>query len=235
MENGVIIPKHIGFIVDGNRRWARERNLPTLEGHRKGFSKVEKVATKMIERGVSFVSFYLFSTENWNRSEEEVSYLMDLLLKNAKRMSKKFRKENIRCVIMGRKDPAPENVLLALQKLEEETKNGERGTVAICFNYGGQWEIADAMTKILEESRKNPEKYNKITPEIVTKNLYHPEVPPCDLIVRTSGEERISGFQLWRASYSEFLFLKKNFPSITEKDCEKILDEFATRSRRFGK
>ncbi len=136
---------------------------------------------------------------------------------------------------MGRKDPGPDNVLLALQKLEEETKNGERGTVAICFNYGGQWEIADAMTKILEESRKNPEKYNKITPEIVTKNLYHPEVPPCDLIVRTSGEERISGFQLWRASYSEFLFLKKYFPSITEKDCEKILDEFATRSRRFGK
>ena len=221
---------HIGFIVDGNRRWARERNLPTLEGHRRGFSKVEKVASKMIDEGIEFVSFYLFSTENWDRSEEEVSYLMDLLRHNAKRMTKKFKKESIRCVIMGRKEKAPSDVLDALYKLEEETKDGTRGTVCICFNYGGQWEIADAASKMLEDNVKG-----EITPEIVSKYLYHPEVPPCDLIVRTSGEERISGFQLWRASYSEFLFLKKYFPSITEKDCDKILEEYKSRSRRFGK
>jgi len=234
MKTENLVPKHIGFIVDGNRRWARERSLPTLEGHRKGFSKVEKVATEMIEKGVEFVSFYLFSTENWNRSEEEVSYLMDLLRHNAKRMTKKFKKEGIRCVIMGRSEPAPKDVLEALSKLEEETKNGTRGTVAICFNYGGQWEIADAATKLLK-ARKDTDDDTDVTPEEFAKYLYQPEVPPCDLIVRTSGEERISGFQLWRASYSEFLFLKKYFPSITTKDCDKILSEYASRSRRFGK
>lgn len=221
---------HIGFIVDGNRRWARERNLPTLEGHRRGFLKVEKVASKMIDEGIDFVSFYLFSTENWDRSEEEVSYLMDLLRHNAKRMTKKFKKENIRCVIMGRKEKAPSDILDALYKLEEDTKDGTRGTVCICFNYGGQWEIADAVSKLLEDNVRG-----EVTPEIISKYLYHPEVPPCDLIVRTSGEERISGFQLWRASYSEFLFLKKYFPSMTEKDCDKILEEYKSRSRRFGK
>lgn len=226
MEN---LPRHIGFIVDGNRRWAKERNLPTLEGHRRGFSKVEKVATKMIDSGIKFVSFYLFSTENWNRSEAEVSYLMDLLRKNVKRLQKKFIKENIRCVVMGREEPAPKDLLAALAELEEKTKNGTRGTVCICFNYGGQWEIADAVSKIIEAGIK------EITPEVVAKYIYHPEVPPCDLIVRTSGEERISGFQLWRASYSEFLFLKKYFPSISDKDCDKILETYQTRSRRFGK
>ena len=225
-----IIPKHVGFIVDGNRRWARERNLPTLEGHRRGFSKVEKVATEMIEKGVEFVSFYLFSTENWDRSEEEVSYLMDLLRHNVKRLQKKFVKENIRCVVMGRAEPAPKDLLDALKTLEEKTKNGTKGTVCICFNYGGQWEIADAVSKIVEEGITG-----EITPEIVASHLYHPEVPPCDLIVRTSGEERISGFQLWRASYSEFLFLKKYFPAMTTKDCDKVLENFANRSRRFGK
>jgi len=233
MKEEKLIPKHIGFIVDGNRRWARERNLPTLEGHRRGFSKVEKVATEMIEKGVEFVSFYLFSTENWNRSEEEVSYLMDLLRTNAKRMTKKFKKENIRCVIMGRSEPAPKDVLDALHKLEEETKNGTRGTVAICFNYGGQWEIADAVNRIVKERLESGDT-SELSPTDFEKYLYQPEVPPCDLIVRTSGEERISGFQLWRASYSEFLFLKKYFPAITTKDCEKILAEFASRNRRFG-
>ena len=230
MKEENLIPRHIGFIVDGNRRWARERGLPTLEGHRRGFSKVEKVASEMIDKGVEFVSFYLFSTENWDRSEDEVSYLMDLLRHNAKRMAKKFKKENIRCVVMGRAEPAPKDVLEALRKLEEETEGGSRGTVAICFNYGGKWEIADAFSKMIKDGINGD-----ITPEIVEKYLYHPEVPPCDLIVRTSGEERISGFQLWRASYSEFLFLKKKFPGITMKDCEKILEEFANRNRRFGK
>ena len=230
MKDEKSLPNHIGFIVDGNRRWARERNLPTLEGHRRGFKKVEKVAELMVDKGVSFVSFYLFSTENWNRSKEEVSYLMDLLRHNAKRMAKKFKKDNIRCVVMGRSDPAPADVLAALKNLEQETEGCTRGTVVICFNYGGQWEIADAITKMIKCGVTG-----EITPELVSKYLYHSEVPACDLIVRTSGEERISGFQLWRASYSEFMFLKKNFPAISTKDCEKILASFSARSRRFGR
>jgi undecaprenyl diphosphate synthase len=120
--------------------------------------------------------------------------------------------------------------LAALKNLEQETEDCTRGTVAICFNYGGQWEISDAITKMIKDGVEG-----EITPELVSKYLYRPEVPPCDLIVRTSGEERISGFQLWRASYSEFMFLKKKFPAISKKDCEKILASFSARSRRFGR
>lgn len=229
--------KHLGFIVDGNRRWARERGLPTLEGHRRGFDKVEKIASEVISRGVEFVSFYMFSTENWGRSDEEVAYLMDLLRKNAEKMAKKFKKEGIRCVIMGRKEPAPDDVWEKLLKLEEETKDGVKGTVCICFNYGGHWEIADAVTKILAKRAddKSCADLAEITPETIAENLYHPEVPPADLIVRTSGEERISGFQLWRAAYSEFLFLEKYFPDMEIDDLDGIFAEYDSRQRRFGK
>ncbi|MBR1875020.1 di-trans,poly-cis-decaprenylcistransferase [Candidatus Saccharibacteria bacterium] len=254
--NEEIMPTHIGFIVDGNRRWAREKGLPTLEGHRKGFSQVEKIASYAVDRGCKYVSFYLFSTENWNRSEEEVSYLMDLLRHNIARLKKRFIKEEIRCVVFGREEPAPEDILDSLKDLEEVTKDFKRGTVAVCFNYGGQWEIADAVREIvanrmmafssavkdqlegrasMEDVRNVMRQAVEISPETIAANLYHPEVPPCDLIVRTSGEERISGFQLWRASYSEFLFLKKYFPDFTEKDFDAVVAEYNTRSRRFGK
>ncbi len=232
----VSIPQHLAFIVDGNRRWARERNLPTLEGHRRGFKQVEEIATAAIDRGCKFVSFYLFSTENWNRSEEEVSYLMDLIRSNIVRLTKKFKKENIRCVVLGRKEPAPDDIWESLQNCERETADGTTGTVAICFNYGGQWEIADAMTRIIRQRANSPERFDDpITPETIAANLYHPEVPPCDLIVRTSGEERISGFQLWRATYSEFLFVKKYFPDFGITDLDDVITEFSHRQRRFGR
>ncbi len=223
------LPTHIGFIVDGNRRWARERNLPTLEGHRRGFDRVEDIAEAVIEKGVKFASFYLFSTENWNRSEEEVAYLMDLLRTNIVRLSKKLQKKGIKMVVMGRADPTPKDVLEKLAAAEEATKDGDKGTVCICFNYGGHWEIADAANKAIAAGETN------LTPETFAKYLYHPEVPACDLIVRTSGEERISGFQLWRAAYSEFLFLDKYFPDMEVADLDDILTEFGSRSRRFGK
>lgn len=222
---------HLGFIVDGNRRWARERTLPTLEGHRRGFAKVEKIAKNCIERGVKYVSFYLFSTENWDRSPEEVSYLMNLIKTNASRLLKLFQENNIRCVVLGRRDPAPEDVLEKLAELEEKTAKNTAGTVCICFNYGGHWELADAFAKIKEEGITG-----EITPAVIEQHLYHPEVPPADLIVRTSGEERISGFLLWRAAYAEFLFLDKYFPDLDpEKDLDHIFENFAARSRRFGK
>lgn len=240
-ENSSTIPVHIGFIVDGNRRWAREKGLPTLEGHRRGFKKVEDVASECVDKGIKFVSFYLFSTENWSRAEDEVAYLMDLVRKNAARLKKRFLKEDIRCVVMGRKDPAPEDILKRLTDLEEATKNGSRGTVCICFNYGGHWEIADAATKLVAAKMASlkdsgiPPTFD-VTPEEFADYLYCPEVPACDLIVRTSGEERISGFQLWRAAYSEFLFLDKYFPDIDPKeDVDAILTEFNRRQRRFGK
>ena len=232
---------HIGFIVDGNRRWARERGLPTLEGHRRGFSQMEKIAEAIFDKGVQFASFYVFSTENWGRSKEEVAYLMDLLRVNITRLSKKLQKKGIKMVVLGPKDPAPKDILEKLAEAEEATKDGKNGTVCICFNYGGKWEIADAVTKFIQKKAKANPKANlsdlntEVTPEDIEDSLYHPEIPPCDLIVRTSGEERISGFMLWRAAYSEFLFLEKYFPDIKVSDLDDIIAEFNSRQRRFGK
>lgn len=228
------LPRHIGFIVDGNRRWAKERGLPTLDGHRTGFDKVEKIAVECVKKGVKYVSFYLFSTENWGRSEEEVSYLMKLVETNIARMIKRLKKEDIKCVILGRKEPTPEKVWRALKKAEEETCDGKAGTVCICFNYGGKWEIADAVSEIIEKMGSGAPR-TEITPEIVAEHLYRPEVPELDLVVRTSGEERISGFMLWRAAYAELLFLKKYFPDMEVDDVKEILEEFSRRQRRFGK
>ena len=230
-----IAPTHIGFIVDGNRRWAREKGLPTLEGHRRGFDRVELIAENIFDKGVKFASFYLFSTENWSRSEEEVSYLMDLLRRNITRLAKKLKKKGIKMVWQGRTEHAPADVVEKIKDAEEQTKDGTTGTVAICFNYGGHWEIADAASKLVADMAKNPTNTPEITPEIFAKYLYQPEVPPCDLIVRTSGEQRISGFQLWRSAYSEFLFLGKKFPDMGIEDIDNIIAEYNNRSRRFGK
>lgn len=220
---------HLGFIVDGNRRWAREKNLPTLAGHQKGFDKVEMVIEELAGTGeVAFASFYLFSTENWNRTKDEVDYLMKLAQKKISSITKKLVKNNLRCVIMGSEEHVPESLLKALRKCEEETKDCTGMTVCICFNYGGKQEIADAAKAIAADGEE-------FTPENIEKHLYHPEVPACDMIIRTSGEERISGFLLWRAAYSEFLFLKKYFPDIEKSDIKDILDEYKNRNRRFGK
>ena len=220
------LPTHLGFIVDGNRRWAKARNLPTLEGHRKGFKKVEMVAEKMIEHGVKYISFYLFSTENWNRSKEEVDYLMDLVRTQIMSMVQKLKKKDIRCVVLGSTKQVAPDILEKLRDAEETTKNCKRGTIGICFNYGGQQEIAEAAAAAAKEG--------DITVESIQSHLYHPEVPACDMIIRTSGEQRISNFLLWRAAYSEFLFIPKPFPDMKEADLQNVLDEYTNRHRRFG-
>ena len=220
---------HLGFIVDGNRRWARERNLPTLQGHKKGLDKVETVIDALTKHPeVKYSSFYLFSTENWNRTKEEVDYLMDLLVSKIGGLAKKMKKNNVRCIILGSKDRLSEKVLNALRNAEEITKECTGMMACFCFNYGGKLEISDAINRLIEKGEP-------VTPESIEANLYHPEVPACDMIVRTSGEERISGFMLWRAAYSEFLFLKKYWPDMEASDVDAILEEYKSRGRRFGK
>ena len=223
------ILKHIGFIADGNRRWARSRGLPTLEGHRRGFDKVNLIIDELKGTEVEYISFFLFSTENWSRSPEEVSYLMKLADTKITQLKKQYTKENIRLLICGRPDPVDPKLWAKFQQAEADTKDNTGLTICICFNYGGHWEIADAATKAIAAGETN------FTPETFRKYIYHPEVPDLDLIVRTSGEERISGFQLWRAAYSEMLFMQKHFPDIEAEDCHAILDNFHQRQRRFGK
>lgn len=224
-----VIPAHIGFIVDGNRRWAREKGLPTLEGHRKGLKKVESIIEAISESKIPYATFYLFSTENWSRSKEEVSYLMALASERILSLGEKARKNNQKVIFLSTENNRLDKKLKEkFKSVEDSTKNCTSGTIALAFNYGGREEIADAAKKL---SEKNLE----FTPENIEKNLYHPEIPPLDIIVRTSGEERLSGFMLWRAAYAEFLFLKKYWPDIEKSDLKNILKEFKNRSRRFGK
>ena len=224
MENE-ILPKHLGFIVDGNRRWARERGLPTLEGHRRGIDLVADIAEECHKKGVKIASFYIFSTENWNRSKEEVDYLMDLVEKCLKKFIKKCLKNDTRIAILGTRERLSDKLKVIVEEAEEKTKECKENILALCFNYGGKQEIVDAVNKIDGE----------VTIDKIEENLYHPEVPPVDMVVRTSGEQRISGFMLWRMAYSEMLFLDKKWPDMTKEDVGEILNEFARRNRRFGK
>lgn len=221
--------KHIGFIVDGNRRWAKERNLPTLEGHRKGSKKVELVVEELANKQIDFISFYIFSTENWNRSPEEISYLMKLITETIDNLIKRFNKHNMRCLIFGSNKGVDPKIWDKVYRAELETRNNTGTTVCICFNYGGKQEIVDAANKAIQAREKD------LTIEQFSKYLYHSEVPDLDLLVRTSGEERVSGFMLWRIAYAEMLFLNKHFPDIEREDCESILAEFNSRHRRFGR
>lgn len=220
---------HVGFIVDGNRRWARSRGLPTREGHKRGYDKVQMVIEELNHTDIKFISFFIFSTENWNRSAEEVSYLMALVDELMDQMTTKANQENVRVIILGRPENVQPKLWKRIMQAEASTKDNTGITVCLCFNYGGQWEIADAAKKAAAAGETD------WSPESFRKYIYHPEVPDLDLVVRTSGEERTSGFQLWRAAYAELLFLEKHFPALEPEDVQAVLDEYHTRQRRFGK
>ena len=222
--------QHIGYIVDGNRRWAKQHGIPTYEGHLAGYNAIHEVAVATFDAGVKYMSAYIFSTEHWNRSEEEVSKLMGLVLRLLTSDLPIFDKHNIKLKILGSRERVGDKILAAIDDAEARTANNTAGTLAICFNYGGQLEIADACKKIVQSGVDA----NDITPELIGQNLYAPEVPPIDIVVRTSGEQRLSNFMLWRAAYSELMFIDKPWPDMTKDDVEDILKEYARRSRRFG-
>ena len=219
---------HLGFIVDGNRRWAKERGLPTIEGHKMGLKKVEMTVEEAAKAGIEYITFYVFSTENWNRAKEEVGYLMQMAATQIPRLAAKMAKNNVKCVVLGGEDHVNEKLLKTIRRAEEITKDCTGTTVCFCFNYGGQQEIVDAAKKLAESGAD-------FTVENFNKSIYHPEIPPCDMIIRTSGEQRISGFMLWRAAYSEFLFLDKYYPDMEPEDISNIISEYNSRNRRFGK
>jgi len=225
-----VTPRHVGYIVDGNRRWAKQHGLPAYEGHMAGYNAIHEVALATFDAGVSYVSAYVFSTENWKRSEQEVSKLMSLVLKLLTTDVKILEENNIRLKVLGSTEHVSDKILKAINDAEARTANNTRGTLALCFNYGGQLEIAEAVKNIVQAGIPAKD----ITPDVIGQNIYYPEVPPVDLIVRTSGEQRLSNFMLWRAAYSELLFLDKLWPELTKDDVTGILKEYARRARRFG-
>jgi undecaprenyl diphosphate synthase len=231
MDQQTTIPAHLGIILDGNRRWARAQGLPTLEGHRVGYLNLKKITKSAIEKGVEYVSAYIFSSENWSRSKEEVKYLMSLVLNILTIEVAELNRANIRVVWLGSKEKLSKGVIKAITKAEEKTKNNTAGTLCLCFNYGGHQEIVDAVKTITEKKTPSEE----ITHELILSSLYQPTVPPLDLIIRTSGERRISGFMLYRAAYSELYFTSKHWPDFDENDLDDALEDYANRQRRFGK
>ena len=220
--------QHLGIIADGNRRWAKERGLPTIEGHKKGLETIETLVRAAAEAGVPYISFYVFSTENWGRSADEVKYIMKLAETRILKYAEKLAKNNARLLVLGSKEKIAPTLASCIEKAEKITSKCTGITVCFCFNYGGEQEIADAANIAMEAD-------GEITPQTIRKHLYHPEVPDIDMVVRTSGEERISGFMLWRAAYAELMFVKKFFPELEAEDLKIILNEYDHRNRRFGK
>lgn len=228
MEN---IPKHIGMIMDGNRRWARERGLPTFEGHRRGYDKVKEVGDWCLARGIKILTVFAFSTENWQRSKEEVDYLMNLLHFALTKELNEFNKRGVRLKIIGRREGLPEKVTKAIDEVEKVTAANTKGLLQIAINYGGRAELVDVVKKIVSQNVPS----EKIDELVIEQNLYTVGVPDPDLIIRTSGEQRLSGFLLWQSAYSELYFCQKYWPAFSEKDLDEALQWFAGRGRRFGK
>lgn len=219
---------HLGIIADGNRRWATKNGLPKIEGHTQGLRTIEKLITAASMAKIPYISFYVFSTENWEREEKEVSHIMKLAETKIIKMAETMSKNNIRLLILGARGKVSPKLASLGKKAEALTRGCTGTTVCFCLNYGGKQEIADAANIALEAD-------GEITPETIRKHLYHPEVPDVDMIVRTSGEERISGFMLWRSAYAEMYFIDKNFPDMEAEDITEILQEYNKRHRRFGK
>ena len=224
------LPKHVGYIVDGNRRWAKKHGLPTYEGHLAGYNTLKDVVVDTIEAGVPYVSIYAFSTENWKRGEGEVGKLMQLAHRLMKNDIKELLNRGIRVRFLGVKEGLSDQIIRDMQETEDKSKDLANGTVLVCFNYGGMREIADAARKCAEDGLQPAE----ITEAAIEQRLYVPDVPAVDIVVRTSGEHRLSNFMLWRVAYSEFIFLEKYWPEMTKEDVMDILDEYSKRSRRFG-
>lgn len=228
------IPYHVGIILDGNGRWATERGLKRSEGHKAGFETLKILSKHVFTRGVKVLSVFAFSTENFNRTKDEVDYLMNLFLKGFKSSIKEFNKNNIKVVFSGRKEPLSDKVYKSMKSLEKETLNNTGGILNICLNYGGQTEIVDTTKKLINDVLDGKLKTEDITPEIFMKNLYN-DLPPIDFLIRTSGEIRVSNFMLFSLAYAEMYFPLTYFPDFKEDEFEKALEEYTKRDRRFGK
>lgn len=227
--NDLKIPTHVGIIVDGNGRWAKEKGLSRSLGHKEGAKNLEKISTYIINKGVKYLSLYVFSTENFKRSDEEVDYLMDLFTNKFKKDANKYNKENIKVIFSGREYPLKEKVLETMKEIEELTKNNTKGTINFCLNYGSQYEIIDAIKKL------NKDNIDIDNLDIETFNKYmYKELPPIDLLIRTSGEQRLSNFMLWQCAYAEFYFPETYFPDFKKKDFDLAILKYNNRDRRFG-
>ena len=228
------LPKHIAIIMDGNRRWAREKGMPISFGHKEGAKTLEKVVRYANKIGIKYITVYAFSTENWKRTTEEVSTLMKLFQSYLDDYSKRANSENIRVKIIGSRDGLSERMKDSIEKCMERTKNNTGITFNIALNYGGRDEIVKAIKNIAQQVKEEKISIEEITEKTVSNSLYTKEQPDPDLLIRTSGEMRLSNFLPWQLVYSEFLFLDKYWPDFSEKDLDEAIEVYQKRNRKFG-
>lgn len=227
------LPEHIAIIMDGNRRWAKENNLDTASGHKEGAENLKRIAKFANKIGIKYLTVYAFSTENWKRTKEEVGAIMKLLKFYILDFFKSYD-NNIKVRVIGRTDDLPKDIYSEIKKVEEKTKNNTGLVLNIAFNYGGRDEITTATKKIAEKVKNGELNIEDITEELISNNLYTAGQPDPDLLIRTSGEERISNFLTWQISYSEFVFTDKYWPAFSNQDLLETIAIYQKRTRRFG-
>lgn len=227
------LPEHIAIIMDGNRRWAKENNLDIASGHKEGAENLKRIAKFANKIGIKYLTVYAFSTENWKRTKEEVGAIMKLLKFYILDFFKSYD-NNIKVRVIGRTDDLPKDIYSEIKKVEEKTKNNTGLVLNIAFNYGGRDEITTATKKIAEKVKNGELNIEDITEELISNNLYTAGQPDPDLLIRTSGEERISNFLTWQISYSEFVFTDKYWPAFSNQDLLETIAIYQKRTRRFG-
>ena len=220
--------QHLGIILDGNRRWAKEKGLPTSEGHRHGLKRVREVVEWAKEQGIKILTLFVFSTENWKRPKKEVNFILKLAKEAIDKYLNQLYQEGIKVRVIGERKKLPKSLRELIEKAEELTKNNKKMILNFALSYGGRAEVVEAVKKIIKE-KIPPE---KITEKVISKHLWTTDL---DLIIRTGKEQRLSNFLIWQAAYSELYFCKKYWPDFTKRDFIKALKEYYRRQRRFGR
>lgn len=228
------MPRHIAIIMDGNGRWAKERGLPRVEGHRRGVDAVRTITRIAGEGGLNYLTLYSFSSENWSRPESEINELFGLLRMFIRRHLAELHENNVRIRIIGDEDGVPSDILKMIDEAQKLTNANTGLTLVIAFNYGARGEIANAMKKVAQSVADGELSIDDISADTVSQNLHTRDIPDPDLIIRTSGEQRLSNFLLWQAAYSEFVFTDCKWPDFDEEAFYSAINEYGSRDRRFG-
>ena len=229
------IPSHIAIIMDGNARFAISKSLPIKIGHKMGADNVQKITDNCIEIGVKYLTIYAFSSENWNRPQEEVKYLMDLLYDYLAKESSELMKRGIKIIVSGNLDNIEEHLKNKIAQVEELSKNNTKLTLNVAFSYGARQEIVDATKKIAVAVKNQEIIIEDVNENLFSNYLYHPEIPDPDLLIRTAGDLRISNFLLWQIAYTELYFSEKFWPEFNKSELLKAINNFNKRERRYGK
>jgi len=239
-ENSIInspskVPTHVAVIMDGNARWAQERGMHIKKGHIAGVEALGRAIDACLDLGIEYLTVFAFSVENWNRSKKEVTDLMTLVKFNIRKHANSLNEKGVKIKVLGSFEQVEPRLLKQIKDIEELTKNNTKLNLNICFSYGGRKEIVDATKKVAKQVLDGVVSIDEINEELIQKNLYNPNMPDPDLIIRTSGELRFSGFLLWQLSYSEFYFAKMYWPDFNKKALIEAINDFNNRERRYGK